>query len=323
MSILWCGGEDIDFPNGSPATVTTAGAQFRAGYARCAITANAPSATLKSTTFPGGAVSSCWLSYQAGPVGAFSNALGMPGLRLSSVNKGFKIGASALGVLTLFKFDGTTQTSVATESGASFTAALHRLDIQVVNYGASATVNVYLDTILTIAFTGDLSFSGTVTSLDSIWQQSGNQDAPFSEVIVSSTDTRTFALVTLAPAGAGATDQWTGAYTDVNETTINDANVINTNAVTQDEQFTVTAPPSGAFTCSAVRIAARATGTAGATATQVALGVRSGGTVDPGTPQAVTTAWLTYERTMTVNPVTGTAWTLAGLAALQQNFRSS
>src|SRR6266699_7117527 len=75
--------------------------------------------------------------------------------------------------LALYKYDGTTQTLLAAETGNSFTlSTLHRLDLQLVSYGASATVNVCFNGILVITFSGGTTVSG-VTDLDSIFIQQG------------------------------------------------------------------------------------------------------------------------------------------------------
>jgi len=40
--ILWAGGEDVDFPNGSPVTVTQSTGTYRSGYARASFTSPGP-----------------------------------------------------------------------------------------------------------------------------------------------------------------------------------------------------------------------------------------------------------------------------------------
>ena len=98
--------------------------------------------------------------------------------------------------------------------------------------------------------------------------------------------------------------------------------MVSTNTATQDEQYNATNTPSGSFSVPYVAVKARASKTAGATATTVALGVNHSGTVDAGTPQAMTTAWDIYERIMSTNPVTAVAWTTSDIDSLQINLRS-
>ena len=127
-------------------------------------------------------------------------------------------------------------------------------------------------------------------------------------------------LVTLALTGPGSTDAWTGAYGTINQTTISDTTPNYTASAAQDQQFNVTDPPSGIFDVKAVKIAARAAKSG--TPTKIALGYNSGGTVAVGVAKALTTAYATYESLDLVNPVTGVAFTVAEITALQLNARS-
>jgi hypothetical protein len=203
-------------------------------------------------------------------------------------------------------------------------AIVHKLDIQLVNWGANATIRVYVDGALLITFTGDAMGATGIAGFDSVFiSQPNTLNATYvSEVIVADEDTRAFSLATLAPSAAGTTDDWTGAYTDVNETTINDATVVTTDTPVLDEQFDLGSLTAGSFQVRNVKIVARSENTVGSTVTTVALGVNSGGTIDPGSPQALTTAFVPLERFMSQNPVTAANWTQADTNALQVNLRS-
>ena len=320
MSILWCGGEDIDFPNGS-ATFFTGGSQ-RAGYARIAIAANGARWSLP---FAGGAVTTAWFSaqvYAASPLGS-QKIFGL-GLSTSGSGKGLYIGNASTATKTvLYSYDGTTFTVLATEAGTSIpTSGLFKVDVFLQNYGASATVTVYVNGNSILTFSGNVAVSG-VSNLDSavLGPSSGNFYS--SEIIVADEDTRSFGLVTMAPNAAGTTNQWTGAFTNVNPTTINDANADFTNTAAQDQQYNLIDLPSGTFNIKAVKIAARAMHTSGSTATGVQLGVNSGGTVNVGSTQTLTTAFTTYERLMATNPVTSAAWAQSDMNPLQIDIRSA
>ena len=323
MSILWCGGEDIDFPNGTAPAILTTGSSFDSAYARCSIRSPAIAAYVKSVAFT--PVTSCWLSgqivHESTQSGGHLFGLMYSGTGSSGLYIG---GGTPYQQLTLVKWDGTTSTLLAAETGTSFVfGILLKIDIQIINYGASATVNVWVDGVLVITYTGDVTVSG-VTSLDTVVLSSDAGGSAYaSEIIVADQDTRTLRLATLAPAGAGTTDAWTGAYTDVNEVVLNDATSVYTNATSQDEEFTLSTLPAGAVSIVALKAGARCSATAGSTPTNIAVGIRSGGTTSAGTPVGQTTAWTENERLMGVNPVTGLAWTQSAVNALQINLRSS
>ena len=94
-----------------------------------------------------------------------------------------------------------------------------------VNFGVAATVTVYLNGALLIAYTGDVTVSG-MTGFDSVFLARITDGYLIaSEIIVADEDTRGMSgLATLALTGVGSTDAWTGAYGMINQTTISDIN---------------------------------------------------------------------------------------------------
>jgi hypothetical protein len=327
VAILWIGGEDIDFPAGTGTmAVATGGGLFRSGYARCAISNSNTTASkfLQSLAFPAGAVTDAWITARIETGAMTTNRMAF-GVSLSTTSKGLFVGSgSASTKLALIKYDGTTATVLASESGTSLAVStIYKIDMHIASYGASATVTVYVNGVALITFSGSVSVTG-MTNFDSVSLPGGSGFVwNTSEVIVSDTDTRGLSLATMAPNAAGDTDTWpTGTYASVNPTTINDSNVVNTNSTGADEEFNLTDPPSGTFAVLAVKLAMRAANAAGA-ATNVALGLKSGGTIDSPTASTLTTVFTTYERLLATNPVTGVNFTAAEAAALQINLRSA
>ena len=337
MSILWCGGEDIDFSSGVNAFIDTTAGHFRAAYCRCALnqqsngTVNGPLS--KTLAFPGGAATSAWLSCRLWTNQAWGGALPNPksiGFGLSGTVKGLYIGTDSVAPtkLALCKSNGVTTTQLAAEPGNSLTLqTLYRLDVEVINYGVAATVNVYLDGALAFTFNGDVSLAG-MANFDSVFLTdaigvSNHTGVSFSEIIVADEDVRGFpGLVTLAPSAQGTTDQWTGLWSDVNGIAISDASPNYTNLSAQDQQFALTALPAGVFVVKAVKIAARAAISLAPVPTKVALGFNQGGVVGVGAAKVLTTGYETYEQLDAINPVTGNPWVQADLTGIQLNLRS-
>jgi hypothetical protein len=335
MSVLWVGGEDIDFPVSISAPSFTFNATGRrSGYARGGISNQATVANMfQSKTFPGGAVTSGWLSAQI-----YYNITGTSklavGVSLSTTAKGLYVGtnASTSSKLTLYKYDGTTLTALASESGTSVGAAgsIAKLDVQIVNYGATATVNVYLNSILLIAYSGDVTVSG-MTNFDTVSLPGNgagvsNPSWAISEIILANEDTRAWpGVMTLALTGAGTTNNWTNnTFSNINGTTISDANPTSVNVSAQDQQYNVTDLPAGSFVIPMVKISARMAVSASPAVTQVKLGYNSGGTVGFGTgaTKLLTAVYATYEQFDSINPVTGLAWAQSDMNALQLEMQS-
>jgi hypothetical protein len=325
MTILWCGGEDVDFPAGNSAS--TNGSAFRASYARVSLSCSgAATVSARSLAFSGGALTSFWLHAQmALTVGANP----FRGIGLSQTANGT---ASGLYVgndngnnnkVALWKLDGSTWTELASESGASLSTVPQPVDMQVISFGATATVNVYVGGTLRIAYSGSTAITG-VSNLDCVSIPGNSGVLVSSEIIVADADTRAMSLVTMAPNAAGDANNWTtGTFASINPTTINDANVIAVNTTAQDFQANCIDLPTGSFGVAAVKLAARMEVTAGSTPTSLKLGVKTGGTVNVDAGHAGTAAFTTYERLMTQNPVTSAAWLASAMNALQMDLQSA
>jgi hypothetical protein len=338
MSILWCGGEDIDFPNGTAVLTSTTSGYFRSSYARVSLYGSyGGTSSSLSSAFVGGAVTTAWISAQIGGNtgnnngSQNSNTARLLGLGNTSLLNGTGIyicNTAAFG-LSISKWDGTTQTVLA--SGSPFMTNginLFRVDMSITNYGASSVINLYVNGNLYASFSGSSTISGLSNFNSAVVAStiSGNtsQAGCASEIIVADEDTRSFSLRTMAPTGAGTTSQWTGLFSALNPTTINDANSNFTNTVAQDQEFTVATLPTGVFAVRLVKATTRCAATAGSTATKVGTGFKISSTVYPGTAQGpLGTAYTDYEQYYTANPATSTDWTTTDLGSLQLDLRSS
>lgn len=330
-AVLWCGGEDIDFPNGSAVTNVNSG--FRSNYARTSLenqTTTASYVSSRSMPFAGGSVTGCWLHFYA-TTRTLTTSVLFAGLGLSTAsnaNSGLFVGtgASTATKLTLYKYDGTTLTALATESGTTLAnATSFSFDIQVISFGASATVNVYLNSNLLIAYSGSTAITG-MAAIDSVMigSDSGTAGALVSEFIVTDTvDTRATSLVTMAPNGPGANNQWdSGTYANINPVTINDSSVISVNSTGKIFEATLNGLPAGTFTVSAVRIVARAQVQAGAVPTGLQIGTYEAGTAYPDSGRSLTNAFVPYDRLMLTDPATSAAWVTSALGTLQIDLQS-
>jgi len=247
------------------------------------------------------------------------------GIIRSGTSSGIYVGntSGSLTKLSLYKYDGTTTTLLASEGGTSVNpSALYRLDLQIVNFGASATINVYLDGALLISWSGNASLSG-ISDLDTIINTTDISSTlsafAISEVLVTTTDTRTLLGVkTIALTSFGTTHDWTGtAFSDINGTSFSDTNPHSVNIVDKEQQFNVTDMPTGVFDIAAIKVSARMARSSGSTPTSLALGYNDGGSVTLGSDISVSTAYANYAQYFSSSlPV------LANMNALQIEAKS-
>lgn len=328
-AILWAGGEDIDFQFGSAPCVNTTAGTFRSAYARSALTACAANSIVASTPFLGGAVTSAWVSgrvYYTTP----SYALKFFGLGRSGTSGSLFVGLDSITNPTkvaLYKFDGTTWTKLQAETGSSLvTSGITKIDMQVINYGASATVNVYVNgaTAAVITYTGDVTAGGT-TNLDQVvftnFGIAGYYYGSYSELIVADTDTRSLSLATLAPNAAGDTNQWaSGTFSNINPNTINDASLISDGTASNNFQANLTDLPTGSFSVQAVKISARAVKSSTGPAS-LKVGVKTNATISVPAATALQLTFGQVETLYQTNPVTALPWTSSDGNNLQINLQ--
>lgn len=332
MTILQAVGEDSDFTATGGLTVQTTAGLFRAGYGRCALRMpTTPSSTIaESDVFSAGPVTSCWLTARI-RFGGFTTTIlrKLIGLGRSGTTQHLSLAVNTqTGRLRLVR--GTSgansgDTLLQEETGNSIAAlTLHKLDIELVSFGASATVRVYVDGASSpvINFTGNV-IPSSITNVDMVTLYAGGdnfatvQSADISEIAVSDQDTRSLSLVTLSPSGAGDNGAWSGSFADVDETTLNDADAIGSSVVGNESNFALSDLPAGSFSVRAVRVSARASSFGGAAPTSIAVGMRSGGTTSVGAAESPGIAWTPVARIMQTNPITSANFTLAEVDALQ------
>jgi len=286
---------------------------------------------MKGNEFVGGAVTSAWITARQywGIHNGTSVSKSIVGVGQFSSQKALVVGmnVSNPSKVTLYKYDGTTYTDLADESGASWADnTLQKVDIHINNYGVSATVDVYVGGVLVISFNGDVTVSGMTNfncCIAGPYTGMGSQAFVVSEMIIADEDTRTFSLFTQAGTGTGWDDLWTGAYTDCNPITINDANSVYTQTAGQDEAFALTSLPSGTFSVKAVLAAARAQKTSGSPIGTLKLGWYTSSTVAVDSGHALTSAWECYENLALLNPVTASNWTQSDIGSLQEDLQSA
>ncbi len=281
MTIYWAGQEDLDFQNIGGATVQTA--NYRSSYARCALTVpgnQQTNVTGMVTYWQTGNIFSLgnfWQSARCqdtsyseyceangtGFLIRWYDAAGLPRLQVAGIPGGSTTSLSGFNLQSINAAG--TVTTLATNVGFP-SNYIAKLDFQI-NYLSGFTMFIdglpYLNYAGTLATDGNTTLSGFALGQSS--QFGGNTGeggggsgyAYWSELVVSSTDTRSMSLQTLPPTGAGATSQWAGdANGDtVNAIDLNDSAGITSSTANQVELFTqagtLTAPYVAAIVVSA------------------------------------------------------------------------
>jgi hypothetical protein len=307
MAIIWCGGEDIDFPNG--ATPVTATAVARTAYARVRMYGGICNSNLFTPITTGWF--SCYVYYS-------SSTLTYMGLDNLAEAKGLfvQITSSAIG---LARRAGSTFTTIVTTPITLGTN--DKIDMHIEEYSATGRVKLYQNRTLVLDYTGDLTTNGP-TNFDNVAYKAWHLGTYISllEFIVADEDTRMFSLKTIAPNANGDVNEWSGAYTAIDETAVSDADTIYTDQADRNFQTNLTGMPAGDFIVKAVKVTARATDGVGGLGMQ--MGIKTNGSLFLSDPITLDSVWKSYDSLYTNNPATANRFTPAEIEALQIAFKS-
>lgn len=270
------------------------------------------------------AKSDFWLSFYA----AHASATGTSHTGLSFFNKAYSQTSALFGLsggsnsTTMNAYYWNGSGSVNFDNGSpSGMAGLQRYDIHVKIADSGGIFEVYRNGILDIELTGGDTKFTSATGIDRItFGTLGVGTSQYSAIIVADEDTRGYRLAQSLPSGAGATSGWSGSYTDIDETGINDSDTISTGVLNSVSTFNFAAINSAfnssAFEVVAVVEAIRASSSP-SIAVDVAAVIRSGGTDYP-TPGLGTESIIgTYQVIWPTDPATSAAWTYASANSAQ------
>ena len=326
MSIIWCGGEKIDFMKNSVGNITVEynSNYCRSAYARCYILlgGGAVRPVISNDFTPVG--SGTWLHWVAHyqSTAAIDTDCFPVGLINSTTGDAIGVGFDANDYWSIGKRTSAgTVTWFVSENIKSIDGDNNIYDLHIENYGVSGAIHFYVNGSLLLTYSGDITV-GSTTEFNRIRldQTNGTWGSMYSELIVADENTRLMSLKTLVPNGAGDASQWDGTYANVDEYSINDADTVYTDVVEEDMQFALTGMPAGNFICKGVKIAARATDGIGGIGMQ--MGIKTNGVVHLGDTITLGGAWDNYEAFFNQNPETENRFTPAEIEALQLAFRS-
>lgn len=251
-------------------------------------------------------------------------------------------GASLFGVWTtvtsgyfkLLRWNGASWDTLAT--GAKPSNAPIRLDMYVENYGATGRIRVWLtytggvapatlwldSGTVDIATPGSVNFNGAYCGTYDTSGAFTDDRRSAAEFVGADEPTHRMSLVTCYPNAAGDVNQWTGAYTDVDELIASQSDYTETGSAGQLFLANITDLPS-AVTLTPLGVQVTILAAKGATGpTSIKIAIKTHGTVYYSGTIALDIAYAGYSYLWTVNPSTGITWTQAEITALQIGYES-
>ena len=309
MTIIWCGGEDADFPGGT-IQISTNATYRRSSYSRCALYG---STGWLGTRFP--EMTSLWFSFQT----YHSFACLFAGVVGDDNITGYYVQSDNDEALLLRKYEGSLSTVATSAIDKLQYQGVNKIDIKITNYGVSGNIKCYVNGFEVIDYTADLTLSGLTGFVKVRGHGNSSAGGFLSELIVADEDTRLLALKTLVPDGAGDANDWTGDYTDIDEITSLDADKIYTETKGDDFQANLTGMPAGVWKVKGVKTLARCVDSQAILGLKV--GIKTNSAVHLSDAHTLGGGYAVLEKMYLDNPETVTAFTSGEIDALQLAYR--
>ena len=330
MTILWCGGEEIDFYPRSQVFVSTS-TSYKKSLARCSVYFN--NSGFGYIDLDAALPETFWVHFNYGLTSGGTSSVFTSSVccvRESLISSSgiyirrYHSGVNSPVYFKLAYYDGSF--TDLTGTGESLGYGVHQVDLNV-KYAVNGFINLFVDNQLYLSYAGDTTV-GEATSLSTLKffnnYNVGTESAEFhfSEIIVADESTRLMRLNTLVPNSVGDTNTWTNDYDSIDEADFNESETVYTDAIEQDFQcnFTDGEMPASNFICKAVAVSVSAADGVGGVGLQ--SGIKTNSAVHLGNTKSLDLYWKPVKEIYQVNPETSNPFTPAEIDALQLAFRS-
>lgn len=320
MPEVFVGTEDISFLRIGTPDISTSGFYRDTAFSRCALRGRETQgwrAAWSSALMEG------WLSCRVATTFSSEPNHNDPIILLRDSALGtelFRVRPVA-GILSAEYWDGSAWQRLSTTHTGYTGNTPFRLDLHWKVDGSEGVLDLFIGGTLVATYGGDTDHVGGITGITQadfrglLWASASSiNDCYFSEVIVADEDTRDWRLMSLYPNGAGTYSEGTGAYTDVDEVSVSDADIISFDADgkrTSVALNNVSSSLSG-LVIGNVHVHARARRN-GSGPQVLELGVRGSSTDGYSDPLALDTTYATVRAEFPANPGTGVAPTAGQL----------
>lgn len=315
MTIYFMGGEMGAFIPSDATSFETTGTPWQTwntSFARCGLVSGQGSAASYSETATFAAPDDCWFHFEL--VRMTSSTTTVTGIALS---------ASGTDVFRLRTSDTTVQmqaliSAVWTNVGAAVSIDMlnrQTFDLHIVGNSGTGTATLYTSGTERATGTANLTAVTGITTLRCYGINAASGHA-ITQTMVADEPTVGWRLATYYPSAAGATGDWTGDYTGVDEAVYSDADFIYSGTNGQVELYTGTGPALTGYVVRAVGVYARAKrGAAGPANLQLAL--RVSGSNYFSASKALGLGYGAWGNIWEDNPDTAIDWLTAAIPTLQ------
>ncbi len=275
---------------------------------------------------PFAAASDVWVDFSYYQNGSWPSAVA-PILVLSSGGTDLfrlNVVASSGSMFRASYWNGSGWTYAAAAAGTAGSSSRVRFALHVRISDSGGVIDLYKDGALVASFEGDTQLTAATTVDSARFSSMVSARATLSAMMVADEDTRAITYIHRRVNGAGAVSDWGGASTAVDETGIDDTDLIQSDTADEVSTFAKAALPTAyasGYDVVGVGVVARARkGASGPDRLQ--LVARSGSTNGFSGDRTLDGAFAPASHVFHQNPATSAAWTYAEADAAQPGVKS-
>lgn len=323
-TILFAGGEDIDLTFVGTITTNTSNTTYQTNFARLSLAPSGgatdpPSNRMLTPVFAN--QSTIWIHSMTVDTSNNNTSSGDQAVAVygsDGVRRLMIRGTGTGGQVKISKRDASgTFTDLVSCTIGAWPVLTTKITLDwFVNYAVAGETTLYAGGVQICDFVGDVT-TNSVTAVNQVdWSNPvPANNVNWSEEIISTTDTRSMNLFTCFPSANGTNMQWTGSFSNINPTQINDASVISAGSSSLTAEFTCPTLPTGSFSVPAVTQTVRALKGASGPGSFYYIARPATGSTDynNGTPQAATTNFANYHNVWAQNPACSCGWVTGDL----------
>ena len=328
MTALFRGGElEAFIANSSGVSESTADGKFNSTFARCAIllstgsssgpdhiTADTMSWSAQTGDFyfhfeeadgSGGVLSHTVIEWFSGSTANFR------------IRQTYPSGSSAGRSWTLQYLNAS---AVWTDVGSALPIGSGRADYDLFVNITTGVAKLYVRGSVSAATATGLSL-GHMSGITKARLHSDTGGRYFSQIVADTTPTIGYRLASVHPNGAGSDSAWTGTYLNIDETSLDDADFVNSATANQVSTYTLSSVTLTGYSVQDVTVSFRSK-CGGSGPQNIEAVLRSAGTNYFSSNLAQDVGYAPYQNTWSTDPATSADWVLASISSLQAGVKS-
>jgi hypothetical protein len=324
MTALFRGGElEAFIANSSGVSESTDGGTFNSTFARCAIllytgSSSSPDQITADTMSWSAQTGDFYFHFEERDGSGLVSHTALELFSGSTAN--FRIRQTYSGSARQWTLQYLNASAVWTSVGSALTLGTGRADYDIYVNITTGVAKLYVRGSVSAATATGLSL-GHMSGITKARLHSDTGGRYFSQIVADTTPTIGYRLASVHPNGAGSDSAWTGTYLNIDETTLDDADFVNSATANQVSTYTLSSVTLTGYSVQDVTVSFRSK-CGGSGPQNIEAVLRSAGTNYFSSNLAQDVGYAPYQNTWSTDPATSADWVLASISSLQAGVKS-